>query len=141
MPRLEFKVLWRDTDEMLQLQIAASNATHAAVHETYVYPRELKEFGTRLQDFPSEGAREVTLESGSNDPRCRDQMSLRAFLLLPTGRSAIEVKFETRGDPPASSRHLFYLTGEPAAFNRLGADLLAWNTDTDVPMITEWRDA
>jgi hypothetical protein len=141
MPRLEFKVLWRDSDEMLKLQVAASNGTHAAIHETYIYPQELQEFGTRLQDFPCEGAREVILESGSDDPRCHDQMCLRAFLLLPTGRSALEVKFETRGIPPASSRHLFYLTGEPAAFNRLGADLCAWETDKDAPMISEWRDA
>lgn len=141
MPRLEFTVLWRDTDGMLKLQIVASNGPQSAAHETYIYPEALREFGARLQEFPIEGAREVVLESGSDDPKCHEQIRLRAFLLLPTGRSAIEVQFETRGIPPACAQHRFYLTGEPAAFNRLGAELSAWNTNADSQLVSEWRDS
>jgi hypothetical protein len=141
MSRIEFEVLWTDDDGMLQLGIAASSSTHTAYHETYVYPKGLSEFATSLLSFPANLKAEAILECGSKDPQWHDYLRLRVFVLKPTGHSAMEVDSDVRGAPPVCATTHFYATGEPADFNRLGAEILKWLDDPAARLVVEWRDA
>ena len=137
---LEFKTLWRDTDDMLALQVTVQGGGHAATHEAYVYPQHLDEFGAALKAFPFGGAREAVLESGAEDPKFYGHMKLRVFLLSGFGRSALEMQHEIRGEPPHRASATFYILGEPASFNRLGEDICQFVASNSQTMRTEWRD-
>lgn len=138
MNRLEFTVLWTDSDGMIQLGVRASGAVHATYGETYLYPEELENFAAALKEFPRGPGDEVVLECGSKDPKSHDYFRLRVFLLRPTGASALEVESEVRGDPPLRAEAHFFIPGMPADFNRMGSAVIAWLRDPDVPLRLEW---
>jgi hypothetical protein len=139
MNSLEFKILWTDDDGMVQLGVRASNFTHAAYHETYLYPEDLQAFAAELKEYPRAVDAEVVLECGAKARNFHDYFRLRLFLLKPTGQSALELESEVRGDPPLRAESHFFIPGWPADFNRLGSALLAWLADTTEPMRIEWK--
>jgi hypothetical protein len=137
---VEFKILSRDDDGMLELQVTITGNGHAMTHIAYIYPEHLKDFGAELQLFPFDETKEVVLEAGSQDSSWYGFMQLRVFLLSSFGRSALEIQYDTRGELPRVANGTFYVTGEPASFNRLGEDIenfVAKGTDA---MRTEWRE-
>ena len=140
MNSIEFTVLWTDSDGMVQLGVKASSSTHAAHHETYVYPDDLQAFAADLQEFPQAGGAGVVLECGSKDPKWSDYFRIRVFLLKPTGLSALELESEVRGDPPVRAEIHFFIPGMPADFNRFGSQLSGWLADTSEPLCVEWVD-
>ncbi len=140
MNSVQFKVVWIDDDGMFQLAVRATSSKHAAYHETYLYPQDLEAFAAGLKDFPQGADAEVVLESGATDPKWHDYFRMRAFLLKPTGYSALEFESEVRGDPPIRAEAHFFLPGLPADFNRLGAELITWLNDTAEPLLFEWKN-
>ena len=140
MNSIELVVLWTDDDGMLQLGIRASSAAHTLYHETYVYPDALAEFGKNLTTFPLHAQAAVMFECGSKDPKFNNYLRLRAFVLRPTGHSALEIESEIRGVPPSRAESHFFIAGMPADFNRLGSELAAWSKSPDEPIRVEWKD-
>ena len=136
---LEFTILWTDYDGMFKLAVRASSSTHAAYHETYLYPEDLEAFATELKDYPRASDAEVVLECGSKALNFHDYFRLRVFLLKLTGHSALEFESEVRGDPPLRAESHFFIPGWPADFNRLGSKLIAWLADTSAPVRIEWE--
>jgi hypothetical protein len=133
-------VLWTDSDEMLQLGIRLSSRAHMLYHETYIYPDELMAFAKGMMTFPQNANSEVTMESGSRDPKLSDYIRLRAFVLTPNGHSAIEVESQIPGAAPLLAENHFYIPGLSADFDRLGADMAKWLGMRDEPLQVEWRD-
>ena len=140
MNSVEFTVLWTDHDGMVQLAVKASSSVHATYHESYLYPDDLEEFATALKEFPRSSGDEVVLECGSQDPKWYGYFRMRVFLLSLRGPSALEIESEVRGDPPVRAEAHFFIPGMPADFNRMGSELIAWLTDTRVPLRIEWRN-
>ncbi|HEX7331761.1 MAG TPA: hypothetical protein VF290_09685 [Pyrinomonadaceae bacterium] len=140
MNSVEFAVVWTDYDGMFKLAVKASSLTHAAYHETYLYPDELEAFASELKEFPRAAGAEVVLESGAKDPKYHDYFRMRVFLLKPLGLSALELESEVREEPPNKAEVHFYIPGMPSDFNRMGAELLAWLADTTAPLVIEWKD-
>lgn len=136
---LELKILWTDDDGMVKLGVRVSSVTHAAYHETYLYPEDLEAFAAELKEYPRGIDAEVVLESGGKGPKVHDYFRLRVFLVKRTGLSALEFESEVRGDPPLRSESHFFLPGWPADFNRMGSELLAWLADTSAPVRIEWE--
>jgi hypothetical protein len=125
---------------MVQLGVRASSFTHAAYHETYLYPDELEAFAAELKEYPRAIDAEVVLECGSKAPKWHDYFRMRVFLLKPTGQSALELESEVRGDPPIRAEIHFFIAGNPADFNRMGSELIAWLADTSAPLRIEWTN-
>ncbi|HXS92152.1 MAG TPA: hypothetical protein VN705_22535 [Steroidobacteraceae bacterium] len=137
---LELTVLSTDDDGMVQLGVRAASSTHAAYHETHLYPDSLASFGEELKGFPRAVDTEVVLECGSKDPKWHDYFRMRVFLLKATGRSALELESEVRGTPPVRAESHFFIPGMPADFNRLGSGLVAWLANPSDPFRVEWRN-
>jgi hypothetical protein len=138
MAKIELQVLWTDSDGMLQLAIVASNGQFSGVQETYLYPRDLIDFGSGLERFPANAEDEIVLESGSADPKWRDHLWLRALVLDARGHSAIHAKLEVRGTPPLCARSEFYIPADAATLNRLGSAIVRWAAEPSQPLVFEW---
>lgn len=135
-----FAIVWTDYDGMIKLGVKASSSTHAAYHETYLYPDQLAAFAAELKEFPRPGGAEVILESGAKDPKYYDYFRMRVFLLKPLGLSALELESEVRQDPPERAEVHFFIPGMPSDFNRMGSELIKWSADTTAPLVFEWQD-
>jgi hypothetical protein len=140
MNAIELTVVLADSDEMLQLGIRLSSHAHMLYHETYIYPRTLMTFATGLMSFPKNTNSEVTMESGSRDPKFSDYIRIRAFVLAPTGHSAIEVESQLRGIAPRLAETHFFIPGLPADFNRVGKELANWLKSPHAPLHVEWKN-
>lgn len=141
MGAVEFKTLLQDDDGMLELEVTVQGSGHVATHRTYVYPEELSAFGAALQSYPFSETKEAVLEVGSQDPGWYGYLKMRVFLLSGFGRSALEMQHETRGELPDRATGIFYVTGEPASFSRLGEDICRFAASNGQAMRTEWPDA
>jgi len=137
---LEFKILWTDYEGMVKLAVSGSSSTHAAYHETHLYPEDLKAFAEELKEYPRASDAEVVLECGGKGPNVHDYFRLRVFLLKVTGASALEFESEVRGDPPLRAESHFFIPGWPGDFNRVGTKLIAWLGDTSTPLRIEWNN-
>ena len=141
MSAVEFRVLGQDNDGMLELQVTVEGNGHICTHKTYLYPEDINAFGAALQSYPLSETREALLEAGSPDPAWYGYMRLRVFLLSGFGRSALEMQYETRGEPPDCANVTFYVPGDPAAFSRLGEEICRFVADNRQLMRNEWLDA
>ena len=139
MPRIEFKQLWTDDDGMVQLQITAASQTHRAVHDTYTTAERIHAFADSLRTFPQHPQAEVSFECGGRDATWRDYLGRRAFVLKPTGQSALEIELALHDAPPAAVQCHFYLAATPADLNRLGEELSRWLTAPTAALAVEWR--
>src|SRR5262245_49030695 len=140
MGAVEFKILMREDDGMLELQVRVEGSGHIGTHKTYVYPEELSAFGAALQSYPFSESREAVLEVGSQDPSWYGYLKIRVFLLSGFGRSALEMQYETRGELPDRAAGTFYVSGEPASFSRLGEDICRFASSDGQAMRSEWPD-
>jgi hypothetical protein len=141
-PHVAFKSIWTDDDGMLQVAITAGNSAAMATMEAYIYPDEISRFAAELEQFPTSASHEVTLESGSPDPKWYGHLRLRAHVRDDVGHSAVEVFMDCRVDPPAGALHHFYLRCNPADVNELGRQLNQWISQASRPEVhVEWRDA
>lgn len=140
MPLFEIKHLWTDDDSMIQVLFRAANDTVNSQVEFYCYPEQLVEFVSELQEFPRNLEHVVEYEYGP-DENWVSHLSLKASVLESTGRSAIEVKFDHRLDPPDGAKGHFYLACYPETVNELGRRLVSWASSPEGVFEYEWTDA
>lgn len=140
MPHIQLESLWTDTDEMLQLDITASNDAQVGRQDFYVYPEQLEAFARELMAFPKDRGHTVSLEYGE-DPQFYCYVRIRALVLDSRGHSALEVSLDNRQDPPLKAESLFYMACEPATVNVFGKNLLSWTKEMTEPLRYEWKNA
>lgn len=141
MSRVALKVIWRDDDGMLQLDVGASNERTSARMELYAYPADLLAFASGLENFPASSKDEVVWESGGPDPKWFGHMRLRAHVLNGSGHSALEVLMDVRGAEPNRATSAFSLRCNPADINELGRRIKVWLAEPTSELVMEWRDA
>ena len=140
MPYIKIKRIWTDSDEMLQLEVTASNDEQVSNQYFYVYPDDLANFWSELQNFPKSQADVVSLEYGE-DPKFYCYFLLRAIVLDSVGHTAIEIKFNNRLEPPAKASGNFFMPSEAATVNEFGKNLCDWAKDMSAEFRFEWKCA
>jgi hypothetical protein len=140
MPYIEIKRIWTDSDEMLQLEVTASNDEQVSHQDFYVYPDELTDFGEQLQAFPKSQTDVVSLEYGE-DPKFYCYFLLRAIILDSVGHAAIEIKIDNRLEPPVKASSNFFMPSEVASINSFGKNLSGWVKDMNAEFRFEWKCA
>ena len=140
MPFIEIERIWTDDDEMVQLDVRASNDVQVGKQDFYIYPEDFLEFGKKLQEFPKSKNDVVKLEYGE-DPKFYCYLSLGALVLDNVGHSVIEFKFDNRLDPPSQAQVHFYMQSEPATINELGRKLVSWAGNMKEAFRHEWKNA
>ena len=140
MPYIEIKRIWTDSDEMLQLEVTASNGEQISNQDFYVYPDDLTNFGSQLQNFPKSQADVVSLEYGE-DPNFYCYFLLRAIILDSVGHAAIEIKIDNRLEPPAKASSNFFMPSEVATVNEFGKKLCGWVEVMNTKFRFEWKCA
>ena len=140
MPSISLKRLWTDDDTMIQVKLSARSADFGAALDFYVYPKQLNEFGERLQTFQTRSDDVVEFEYGAPE-NFYSFLRLRVMVLDGSGRSAIEIAFDTRRKPPEKAEGRFYLVCYPATINQLGQGLVHWSQNPEVEFRYEWPDA
>ena len=137
---IEIERIWTDDDEMVQLDVRASNDAQMAKQDFYIYPEDFLAFANQLQEFPKNKNDVVKMEYGE-DPKFYSYLSLGAVLLDELGHSAIEFKFDNRLDPPSQAQVHFYMQSDPAAINELGRKLVLWAGNMVEVFRYEWKNA
>ena len=140
MPFIEIERIWTDDDEMLQLDVRASNDSQVGKQDFYIYPEDFSEFGKKLQEFPKSTNDVAKLVYGE-DPKYYCYLSLSAVVLDSVGHSAIEFKFDNRLDPPLQAQAHFYMQCNPATINELGKKLVSWGGEMKEAFRYEWKNA
>lgn len=123
--RISFERLWTDDDQMVELAVAASNDRQTGSMQIFIYPEQLREFGDRLQAFPSSMRDEVELEAGKRDQGWYGYFRMRAYVASPA-EVALEISMETYEAPPRDFSSHFYIVTE-AELNRLGRAISGWD--------------
>ncbi|MDH4259588.1 MAG: hypothetical protein OEW16_04715 [Gammaproteobacteria bacterium] len=139
--RLALLRLWEDDDGMLQLQLSAESGQRALSQDLYAYPEELREFGTKLEAFPSSVKDSVVFEYGTSDPKVYCWVRLRAYVYDGAGHSALEVMAQNNLEPPVQASALFSVKLEAATLNKLGQELVAWSRLKEGDFEFEAREA
>lgn len=111
---------------MLHLEATASNEDQVAKQDFYIYPDDILDFGNQLLAFPKSMSDVVSLEY-RKDPEFYCYFLLRAVILDSAGRSAIEIKFDNRLDPPVKASGNFFMPCELATANEFGKQLYNWS--------------
>ncbi len=140
MPYIEIKRIWTDSDEMLQLEVKASNDDQVSSQDFYVYPDDLANFGSQLQNFPKSQADVVSLEYGE-DPKFYCYFRLRAIIIDSVGHAAIEIKIDNRLEPPSKASSNFFMPSEVATINEFGNKLCGWVGEMNADFRFEWKCA
>ena len=140
MPFIELEKVWTDDDEMVQIELRASNDSQHCEQDFFAYPDDLAEFANELRTFPKNTEHSVTFEYGS-DPKYYCHLALSAKVLDQVGHSALEVNADNRLAPPLEAQAHFYLPCEAATVNRLGEQLASWAEAMDGPFRFEWNNA
>lgn len=116
---------WTDDDGMLEVAIRVSNGQQTSTMRVYVYPSELESFGAELRRFPSSPSHEVTLESGSREPRWYGHFRMRVFVRRYT-RCTVEISTFVPAEAPDGFEARFYAEVEAAELNELGRQVESW---------------
>ena len=140
MPYIHLQRLWTDSDEMLQLEVRASNDAQVGRQDFYVYPEALAGFGRKLMGFPKTVDDAVTIEYGA-EPNYYCYFRLSAVVLNSRGHSALEIEFDNRLAPPSKAECHFFMPCEPATANSFGKNLLDWSNNMEEPLHYEWKNA
>jgi hypothetical protein len=139
MPYIHLERVWTDADEMLQLDLAASNDAQVGKQDFYAYPEQIETFARELTSFPKNIEHVVIFEYGK-DPQFYCHVRISAVVLDRRGHSAFEVSFNNRLNPPLKSQCLFYMACDPAVINTFGQALLTWlGVDMKEPLQYEWN--
>lgn len=139
--RFSIEHLWADTDGMLEVRVSLEGCGFAAWQDLYVYPDDLKDFGLRLQSYPSGISDEPQLEVGSKAANAYCWFKLRAFVFDGVGHSALEISIQRNGAPQVSAESRFSVILEPASLNDLGKQIENWVLNTKNTLIFERPDA
>lgn len=139
--RLALARLSEDDYGLLHLQLLAQAGNRVIWQDFYAYPNELREFGAKLEAFPSSVDDVAVFEYGSKD-RMEEYCwaILKAYVYDAKGHSALEVGARNNLDPPAQASGSFSVALEAAALNRLGAELVAWSQSKKGDLEFENRD-
>lgn len=133
MPSFKFKLLWTDSDEMVQVELSASNDIITAQQDFYAYPDNIKEFAKFLQNFPRSINDEAKFESGSEEQGYYNYLLIRAFVYDMVGHSAFEIKMDNHEKAPEYALTHFHIKCEAAMINEIGRQLSSWIEDMSVP--------
>ena len=137
MPLFGLEHLRTDDDSMLHVQFQAASSGMSGRIEIYCDPIQLLKFASGLQEFPRNLQHVVAYEYGPKESWA-SYLSLKAWVLDATGRSAIEVRFENRLEPPHAAAGHFYLACFPASANELGRKRSAWASSPQDVFEYEW---
>ncbi len=109
----------------LNLVVEASNGRQQGELEIYANAKDLVEVAKDLRGFPSGRNEAIQWELGSEQPEHRFAFyyRFRVFQVAPTGRCAVELRFNNNQDPPGREILEFSIEAEPADLDRL-AELL-----------------
>ena len=122
---IEIQKIWTDDDGMLKVDLTASNGKQLGNVEFFIYPDELSNFGIELQSYPTSLEHVACIEYGER-PDFYSHVKLSVSALESSGRSAIEVRFDNRGEPPGEAQVRFFIESEPARLNRFGQQIVNW---------------
>ena len=137
---IEIERIWTDHDEMVQLDICASNGNQSGKQDFYIYPEDFISFAKQLQKFPVSIKDEVKIEYGI-PPNYYCYLCLGAIVIDNLGHSAFMFKFNNRLAIPNLAEMLFYMKSEPATINVFGKKLEAWAAKMDGRFKFEWDSA
>ncbi len=139
MPYIKTARIWTDDDEMIQLDVCASNDSQVTTQDFYIYPKDLLKFGDALQHFPKNKDDIIDVEYGIEPNYCC-YFLLRAVVLDAVGHTAFELKTNNRLDPPIKAECHFYLPCEAATINKFGSKLVEWSNDMSKTFNYEWEN-
>tara|TARA_B100001093_G_C26564543_1_gene900202 strand:+ start:173 stop:601 length:429 start_codon:yes stop_codon:yes gene_type:complete len=137
MPYIKIENIWTDSDDMLQLEVTASNGNQKTTQDFYIYPDDLLDFGQKLQSFPKNKDDSVSIEYGVA-PEFYCYFFLKALIWNSTGNAAFEIKVNNRLDIPLKTETHFFLSCEVATINNFGKKLESWSKDSGKPLCFEW---
>jgi hypothetical protein len=126
---------------MLHIQLTAEHGERALSQDFHAYAEDLREFGTKLEAFPSSVKDEVLFECGANDPKQYCWVRLRAYVYDRAGHSALELLVQNNSEPPVLASAVFSVKLEAATLNRLGQELAAWSRSKQGDFEFEAREA
>jgi len=125
---------WVDDDEMLQVELSASNGALTTTQDFYVYPDELGEFGKKLQEFfPTGGQGEVVLEYGSESENYYSYVKLRTFN-INTSSIGIFVRTNNRQEGHELAVCEFSIETTLQSVNELGKRIFSWSRNNEEPL-------
>jgi hypothetical protein len=124
--RLTLQRLSDSAEGTMQLQLSVETGKRALSQEFYTYAEDLREFGAKLEGFPTSLKHAVVFECGANDPKVYCWVRLRAYVYDHVGHSALEVLVQNNCEPPLQASAVFSVKLEAATLNRLGQELIAW---------------
>ena len=141
---IKFKKIWEDDDEMLQLELTASNGKLMTTQDFYVYPDVFLSFAKKSETFfPKLGKGEVVLEYGSEIDNFYSYV-----LLKVTYRNLGELNIEIRtNNNYESKKHNGVSEMAVAHFccgisnqelNDFGKSLINWSKNMGQEFIYEW---
>lgn len=131
---IKLKREWVDDDEMLQVELCASNGALTTAQDFYIYPEELGEFGEKLQGFfPAGGKGEVVLEYGSETENYYSYVKLCAFYINPSS-IGIFVRTNNKQEGYEFAVCEFSIETTLQSVNELGKKILNWSRSNDVPL-------
>ena len=106
----------------VRLTVSASNGRVAGELEIYANAKDLAMVGKALAGFPKCADDECLWELGSENPddRLAFYFRLRVFPVSPTGRCAVEFRFNNNQSAPEQEITEFCLLADPSELDRLG---------------------
>lgn len=119
--RLVLQQLWVDSDGMLQVDGSVKDAGYSAKQDFYVYPDQLKEFGKKLQAFPTNVSDEVALELGSTGENADCWVRFLAYVCDQRGHCALEFSVKRNGARHVQATSNFYCGNRGCIVKRIRA--------------------
>ena len=125
---------WEDDDEMLQVQLSASNGALTTTQDFYVYPSDLGEFGKELEAFfPANGKGEVVFEYGSETENFYSFVKLR-FFYINLGKIGIHIRTNNKEQGYELAVCEFSIESTLQAVNDLGKKISHWSRNSGEPL-------
>ncbi len=122
----------------VNLLVSAGNQSTQAEFEIYAHASDLNDAAVALIGFPKTDKDIFTWQLGSEkeNDRFAFYFCLRVFQFSPTGRCAIEIRFNNNQEPPNQQIVEFCIDAYPSDLDRLGTMLKAFGRLEDLTM--EW---
>jgi len=123
----------------VNLLVSAGNRSTQAEIEIYANASDLKDVASSLLGFPKTDNDIFNWELGSENEHDRFAFyfRLRIFQISPTGRSAIEFRFNNNQKPPNQQIVEFCIDAYPSDLDRLGTMFEKFSRLEDLTM--EWH--
>jgi hypothetical protein len=117
-PHLRMEVIWAD-EQMIELQVYASNQRHRGTIEIYTIGESLMKFADSLEGFPKDSNETVVYDEGKRDSYAF--LSLTFYCVGSLGHAAVQVCMEEDASSQSAegkAKTQFALNCEPAAIER-----------------------